>query len=159
MSQQNINFTASESKESSSESTIKVTLVGVLKRSDFFNAFFCGHVREAKAVISNWFKHYCPDHQGGYLEYLTTDNGGCFVVPSYEGKKKVSIPSNFYRGEMSAEAAGITAMLYTLNHLAWHLWERNSSDPLTDALNQRAEALKAYAAAHEEGSAIFLAID
>ena len=88
MSQQNINFTASESKESSSESTIKVTLVGVLKRPDFFNAFFGGHVREATAVITIWFKHYFPYHQGGYLEYLTTDNGGCFVVPSYEGKRR-----------------------------------------------------------------------
>ncbi|MGK3125939.1 antirestriction protein [Candidatus Pantoea formicae] len=159
MSQQNINTPASESKESSSENTIKATLVGILKRPDFFNAFFGGHVLKAKAVITDWFRHYCPDHQGGYLEYFTTDNGGCFVVPSYEGKKKVVIPSNFYLGEMSAEAAGITAMLYTLNHLAWFLWERNSSDPLIDALTQRAEALKAYAAEHEEGSAIFRAID
>lgn len=130
-----------------------------MKRPEFFSAYFGAHVREAKAIITNWFRHYCPEHQGNYFEYFNTDNGGCFVVPSWEGKKPVAIPSNFYRGEMSAEAAGITAMLYTLNHVAWHLWAKNGNDPFIDLLNHRAEALKAYAGAHEEASAIFRAID
>ncbi|MDI9221354.1 antirestriction protein [Pantoea sp. EA-12] len=159
MSQQNINFTASESEESSSESPVGAAQVSIMKRPAFFGAYFGAYVREAKAILTNWFRDYCPAHQGNYFEYFTTDNGGCFVVPSWEGRRQVAIPSNFYRGEMSAEAAGITAMLYTLNHVAWHLWAKNGSDPLIDLLNQRAEALKAYAGAHEEASAIFRAID
>ena len=80
-------------------------------------------------------------------------------MPSWEGKKRVAIPSNFYRGGMGAEVAEITAMLYTLNYVAWHLWAKNGNDPFIDLLNHRAEALKAYDYAHEEASAIFRAID
>ncbi|WP_217550203.1 antirestriction protein [Pantoea sp. GbtcB22] len=159
MSQQNINFTASESKESSGDTPIQATRVGILQRPAFFNLYFSSHVRQAKGMLINWFRNHCPEYQSCFFEYFTTDNGGCFVVPSYEGKQRVAIPSNFYRGEMTAEAAGITAMLFTLNHVAWHLWVKNASDPFIDVLNERAEALKAYAAAHEEGSAIFRAID
>ena len=68
MSQQNINVTASESEESSSESPVGATQVSIIKRPEFFSAYFGAYVREAKAIITSWFRHYCPEHQVNYFE-------------------------------------------------------------------------------------------
>jgi hypothetical protein len=58
---------------------------------------------------------------------------------------------NYYQGEMSADAAGITASLFSINELA----NRTSDDSLINAYH----LLLDFAREHEEAQEILSAID
>lgn len=60
---------------------------------------------------------------------------------------------------MSAEAAGVSAMLTVLKCLVWQTWCENGNDPLTGKLNQLESALCEYTLKLEECSMICMAAD
>jgi len=59
------------------------------------------------------------DYNGGFWEFFILDNGGFFMSPDQEGLLHIIQPDNYFEGDMSAEAAGITACLYAYSHLSF----------------------------------------
>ena len=70
-------------------------------------------------------------------------NGGSF---------RISVDTNGYEGEMSADAAGITVCLFACSHLSF----RYSND---EVFGDHFHMLREFAVEHAEASAIFAAID
>jgi hypothetical protein len=68
------------------------------------------------------------------------------------GPFRVSVDTNGYKGEMSADAAGITVCLFAYSHLSFRYSEN-------DAFADHFHLLREFAAEHAEASAIFAAID
>ncbi|WP_346303628.1 antirestriction protein [Pantoea sp. Morm] len=158
MSQQNVNTTASESKESSGEKAFSVQLAQAGQRLTFFEGFI-GHLApKAPRLLTHWMRSHSRDYAGGYWEYFSTSNGACFAVPGFEGKKHFQILSRGFSAEMSAEAAGVSAMLCVLKCLAWQTWSENGNDPLIGKLNHLESALWEYALTLDEKRVICLAV-
>ncbi|WP_277269595.1 antirestriction protein, partial [Pantoea septica] len=159
MSQQNVNTTAPESKESSGEKTVSAQLVPASQRVTFFEDFFGRLAPKAQQLLTHWMQSHCQDYAGGYWEYFHTSNGGCFAVPGFEGKKRFQILSRDLSAEMSAEAAGVSAMLTVLKCLAWQVWSENGNDPLIVRLNQLESDLWEYALTLKECGTVCMAAD
>lgn len=91
------------------------------------------------------------DYDGGYWEMYELSNGSFYMAPDVIQRLRLSIPTNGYEGEVSADAAGIIVSLFSLNVLCWI---RPS-----EHLNDLYYGLRDYAAEHPEGVEIFGAID
>ena len=101
MSQQNVNTTASESKESSGEKPVSAQLARAGLRLTFFEDFI-GHLApKAALLLTHWMRSHCQNYAGGYWEYFYTSNDTCFAVPGFEGKKHFQILSRGFSAEMS----------------------------------------------------------
>lgn len=92
------------------------------------------------------------DYIGGYWKFYDLDNGGFYIAPSEQRRYAISVYSNGYEGEMSADAAGIVASLYSLNALCWIY-------PTVEVFCDRFYQLRDFAGEHAEASAIYGAID
>ena len=158
MAQQNVNTPAPESKESSGEKPVSAQLARAGQRLTFFEGFI-GHLApKAPLLLTHWMRSHSKDYAGGYWEYFYTSNGTCFAVPGFEGKKHFQILSRGFSGEMSAEAAGVSAMLTVLKCLAWQTWSENGNDPLIGKLNHLESALWEYALTLDENRVICMAV-
>jgi len=91
------------------------------------------------------------DYKGGYWEFYELSNGGWYTAPRGDKRFNMAWSGNYYEGVMSADAAGITATLYALSHLA------NSTQE--DALIEAYHKLRDFAIEHAEGQEILSAID
>lgn len=152
----NVNGTASESTESSGEKPICVHQVHVTQRALFFPTYFYEQATDAKDFLACWFRHHCKGWQGGYLEYYVTSNNGFFVEPDFEQKMHIQLATSRYNGMMSAEAAGITATIYLLEHHLMMTWPDGIT--ASSLLRYSLEQLKVYAKTREESAEIFRAI-
>lgn len=84
-----------------------------------------------------------------------------YIAPA-DGVYRLTIPGNYFDAEVSADAAGIIATLFVLNHLSWKASELGKDYALTcQRLIERQDALKDYICIiqHPEKSLIFQAID
>ena len=158
MSQQNVNTTAPESKESSGEKTVSAQRVPASQRVTFLEDFLSRLAPKAPQLLTHWMQSHSQEYAGGYWEYFCTSNGTCFAVPGFEGKKHFQILSRNFSAEMSAEAAGVSAMLTVLKCLAWQAWSENGNDPLIGRLNHLESALWEYALTLDEKRVICLAV-
>lgn len=91
------------------------------------------------------------DYKGGYWEFYELSNGGWYTAPRGEQRYRMHWDENYYEGDMSADAAGLTASLYAINHLANATGE--------DHLIQAYHWLREYAVEHPEWEQIGQAID
>lgn len=89
-------------------------------------------------------------YRGGYWEFYDLDNGGFYMAPDDE-RLGIVVPTNGYTGEMSGDAAGIVASMFSLNALCW-------IQP-SQQLNDLYYALYDFATEHPEAGAIFGAVD
>lgn len=91
------------------------------------------------------------DYQGGlWTGYRNEDNTLFFMVPP-DKNYHLSVPSNYYEGSVSAEAAGLITSLMVINALTW-----KSKDSAHIALFYN---LKNFALDHAEACEILAAID
>ncbi len=111
--------------------------------------FGCLMIRVEQAIYQ-WMETLCPDYNGGYWEFYDVSNGAFFMVPHRTQPWRVTCPNQF-EGELSSEAAGITACLYALSDLCFSV----ESSALTDHFH----ALRDFASEHAEAALIFQAID
>ena len=101
-------------------------------------------------------RRLCAAYTGGFWEFYTVgDEGAGFMVPRMDGPLSISVETNGYEGQMSAEAAGIVVALFALNHLMYHTPDAGAAAVLGD----RYEELRVFALEHPEHAAIFGAID
>lgn len=91
------------------------------------------------------------DYGGGYWEFYELSNGGWYTAPAGEQRYRMEWDGNYYKGEMSADAAGITASLFTICELA----NVSGEDKLIAAYH----LLLDYARQHAEAQEILSAID
>ena len=97
------------------------------------------------------------EYQGGYWEYFELSNGGFYMAPAHSEDFACSVPSNGYQGKMSADAAGITACLFTFSHLSFVL-ERVDAEGC-EKVAEHYHLLLDFACNHAEARAILSAID
>ena len=93
------------------------------------------------------------DYQGGYWHMYRLSNGAMYMAPAIVDKKlRVVVDTNFYKGEVSADAAGIITCLFVFNGLCW-------DHPDRDDYIELFYSLREFAADHPEAQEIFRAID
>ncbi|MCY1456465.1 Antirestriction protein KlcA [compost metagenome] len=95
------------------------------------------------------------DYQGGYWNFYTLSNGGFFAALDTDKEQHVVIADNYCSERMSAEAAGVTLMLFVLGRLLAARIPENESDRFIDLYHK----LREFALEHAEAQAILTAID
>lgn len=91
------------------------------------------------------------DYGGGFWNFYEDKDGPLFLAPTSRPRFRIESGITEYRGEVSAEAAGIIATLFAFSHLSF----RYESDRLAEGYQR----LHSYSAYHREASEIFQAID
>lgn len=91
------------------------------------------------------------DYTGGLWRFYERDGQPLFIAPEAEKRFRITCETNGYRGEDSAEAAGIIATLFALSHLSF----RHDAAQLTEPYGRLYE----FAGDHPEAGKIFGTID
>lgn len=92
-------------------------------------------------------------YQGGYWDYFALSNSGFYMAPDCDQTFKVSC-DNYFTGELSSDALGITACLYAYSHLSF------SKDQVFGRLMaDHYHRLRSFMFEHPEVAAILGAID
>ena len=91
------------------------------------------------------------DYGGGFWNFYEIDGQPLFLAPTSKPRFRIESTITEYRGEVSAEAAGIIATLFAFSHLSFSY----DVDELADGFAR----LYAYATDHPEAREIFRAID
>lgn len=125
-------------------------------RSQFLPDFFgLSLMIQGENLICSWMEALSTDYNGGSWVFYKLSNNGYFMAPDTRQNFKISCPSNYFEGEMSASAAGIVATLFAINQLLSSKLSPRSTEHLTHCYHQ----LLAFAKQHEEASQILFAID
>lgn len=129
------------------------TLVPEDRRERFLPAMFgLRHLIVAENTVYTVMERLSPrDYGGGFWNFYERDGKPLFLAPARDQRFRIESAITYYRGEVSAEAAGIIATLFTLSHLSLKF----ESDHLAEGYQR----LFAYSGGHPEASAIFEAID
>lgn len=131
----------------------KVTPIPEEQRTDFLPKLF-GHrlmVTGENAVYSFMEALSC-DYHGGFWQFYETTEGALYMAPEGRERMNLSWDGNGFEGEVSNDAAGIIATLFTLSHMSMSF---RGCDYLADHYHR----LLDFAAGHEESGMIFAAID
>lgn len=107
-------------------------------------------VLAAESMLYEWLRRLSPDYTGGIWRFVDLSNGGFYMAPYGDTPLRVRWDDNGFDGQLSPDAAGIVATLFTLSHLSFA-----GHEALADAYQQ----LLDYAASHPESASIFRAID
>ncbi len=98
----------------------------------------------------NVMRESCEAYSGGLWDYYELSNGGFYMAPTGADTYQVS-RSNYFEGELSAEAVGIMVTLAAIM-TAWGRYE-------IDLMGLRYESLIDYAREHSEWPLIRAALD
>ena len=121
------------------------------QRLNFLPRHFGGDMIVGEAAVYGSMKMICPSYHGGFWDFVEVSNGAFYMRLQTDGTLAMDLSSgNGYSGQMSADAAGITATLFALNQMVW-----DGSEKLADAFY----LLREFAAQHPEFREIFGAID
>jgi hypothetical protein len=112
---------------------------------------FGPHMMTVEGRVFDLMREYCADYSGGCWQFYELSNGGFYMVP-HLGRVRLSVPGNGYRGEMTADAAGITVCLFALSHLSFEYQQ-------TEVFTRHFHWLREFALGHTEARQIFAAID
>jgi len=134
------------------EEEITRTLVDDDHRMDFLPKHLgIRNLFRGQDLYMDYLARLSDDYKGGYWEFYDLSNGGWYAAPRTGKRYRMHWEGNGYTGEMSADAAGITASLFAINQLA------NSTRE--DKLIAAYHLLREYAVQHAEWEEIYQAID
>jgi len=106
----------------------------------------------AESAVYAFMSRLSPrDYGGGFWNFYEHHGKPLFLAPATDRRFRIESDITEFRGEVSAEAAGIIATLFTFSHLSFKF----ESERLSDGY----ELLFRYCDGHPEASAIFAAID
>lgn len=91
------------------------------------------------------------DYGGGLWNFYEFGGKPLYLAPSSKPRFRISWEGNGYQGEVSADAAGIIATMFTLSHLSFRFEDSRFSAAFT--------RLYEFAVDHPEAGEIFQAID
>lgn len=112
---------------------------------------FGEHMMTVEGWVFDLMRDYCADYSGGCWQFYELSNGGFYMVP-HLGRVRLHVPSNGYRGEMTADAAGITICLFVFSHLSFQYRQ-------DEVFARHFHWLREFAMGHAEARQIFAAID
>ena len=121
------------------------------KRMDFLPGAFGAHYLQGERLVFSWLRELSNDYQGGYWHYYWLSNGAFYMAPHIRSTLRLVWANNFFDSDMSADAAGVVATLYGLNHLQSITHEARLID--------RYQGLLEYVEQHPESRLIWQAID
>lgn len=139
-----------------SETKIQATKVPEGARLGFLHDMLPGAVAlpfEQRAYT--FLSEFARDYTGGYWDFYRLDNGGFYMAPLFPARMQVRVHTNGYEGQLSNDAAGIMACLFSLNQLSWTL---KTDDSIRLAV-ERYYQLHDYASEHPEAPQILRAIN
>jgi hypothetical protein len=134
---------------------ITATVVPDRARPHFWAKHFGDRRQRAEMMVFRGIKRLCRSYVGAYWHYYELSNGGMYAAPHLGGPMRIEAPLNGYEGDLTADAAGITATVYALRGLAAFI--RAADD--CDALLERYYLLYAYIRQHPQSQQILAAID
>lgn len=115
-------------------------------RMDFLPKAFSAAYLQGERLVFSWLRELSDDYQGDYWHYYWLSNGAFNMAPDIESKLRLVWANNFFGSEMSADAAGIVATFYGLNH--------RTSISSNEMLVDRYYGLRAYTDQHPEAGLI-----
>ena len=118
--------------------------------AQLFGTFFPFHI---EPVIYNMANYIAAEYNGGYWEMCRLNNGGFYMHPDSDTPYTV-VCDNYYQGELSPDAFGITACLYTYSYLSF-----SDNEELAQIGATQYHLLRAFALEHPEVGATLAAID
>ena len=104
-------------------------------------------------VIYGITERMAEAYSGGYWTFYRLDNGGFYMAPEGDQVFQVSC-DNYFTGELTADALGITACLYAYSHSSF-----SRNEELGRLCAQHYHWLRTYMFDHAEVAAILGAID
>lgn len=105
------------------------------------------HVEDA---VYDFMRQLVHEYGGGLWHFYELSNGGFYMAPQME-RVTLEVAGNGYSGEMSADAAGVTACLFAFSHLSFQVQN--------DVIARHYYQLRDFALEHAEAAGIFAAID
>lgn len=122
-------------------------------RQNFLPTLFGrSHLIVAENAVYAWMERLSPlDYRGGSWDFYEHENKPLFLAPISKTRFRITGDVTCFQGEVSAEAAGIIATMFTFSHLSFQFE--------TERLVEGYERLYAYSTDHPEASEIFQAID
>jgi len=104
-------------------------------------------------VIYGITERMAETYRGGYWQFYTLDNEGFYLAPEGDQAYQVSC-DNYFTGELSADALGVTACLYAYSHCSF-----SRDEAFGRLCAQHYHWLREYMYGHAEVGAILGAID
>ncbi|CCV16362.1 antirestriction protein [Mesorhizobium sp. STM 4661] len=131
----------------------KAALVPEERRLEFLPSLFgLPLLIVAENTVYNFMEWLSPlDYGGGFWNFYEYRGEPLFLAPTSKPRYRIACRTNGYEGEVSAEAAGIIATLFTCSHLSF----RHDSGLLVNGYHR----LYDYCCDHPEASEIIQAID
>ncbi len=131
-------------------STILAQQVSDDARMDTLPKHFGRYLISVEDAVYTLMRHLAQEYRGGYWHFYELSNGGFYMAPQME-PLDVRVDTNGYEGQMSADAAGITACLFAFSHLSFRIEDERIADHYHWLLE--------FAAQHTEAAQILAAID
>jgi hypothetical protein len=122
-----------------------------IERLQILPRHFGRHLVTVEHAVYTFMRELSQEYTGGYWSYFELSNGGFYMAPIQETLLNVAVDTNGYAGQMSADAAGITACLFALSHLSFQIQH--------ESIASHFHHLRDFALDHAEASAILAAID
>src|SRR6202049_1467580 len=112
---------------------------------------FGRHMLTVEHAVYAFMRKLDNQYTGGYWNYFELSNGGVSVAPGGGPPVNVGGDTNGFEGQMSADAAGITACLFALSHLSFQIQH--------ESIAEHYHQLRDFALDHAEASPTLPAID
>ncbi len=117
------------------------------------------YVLKLEPTVFQFAEHLADNYDYGYWQFYTLSNGGFYMAP--QSKAAVSVSDtvynvccpNGYDGQMTADALGIVACLYSYSNLSF------GDGEFAELCANHYHWLRAYAMEHKEVCSILRAID
>ena len=130
--------------------TITVQKINRRQRVEILSMHFGRLHLIAESMIYTQLRQLSDDYQRGHWEFYQLSNGGFYMMPDEaEAPEKLTLyhVKHCFKGQMSAEAAGIVASLLVFKQLYYQTWDAH--------LAQLKQCLQDYAVSHPEAELIF----
>jgi hypothetical protein len=134
--------------------TVTRQLIPEDQRLDFTANLFGAHFPlMIEPVIYGITERMSEAYSGGYWQFYSLDNGGFYMAPDSDQVFQVSC-GNYFSGQLTADALGITACLYAFSHGSF-----SRDEALGKLCAKHYHLLRHYMYEHPQVAAILGAID
>jgi len=135
--------------------TVTSHLVPEVSRMNTVDRLFgLRYVLQLEPTVFRFAEHLAENYDYGYWQFYTQSNGGFYLAPQSDMTYNVS-SANGFDGQMTADALGITACLYSYSHLSFG----DGSNEATETYANHYHWLREFAMDHAEVCSILRAID
>ena len=128
-------------------------LVPESERMAFVDKLFgLSYVLKLEPIVFRFAEHLAANYDYGYWEFFSLSNGGFYMAPRSDTVYNVSCDNGF-EGQMTADALGVVACLYSFSNLSF------GDGEFAEACANHYHWLREFAMDHAEVRSILRAID